>query len=196
MSELNKSKAFFDRLASNWDTNEKSSKESLYKVLEPLRINKGNRVLDIACGTGIITGIISDISEASVVGIDLSSEMIKIAENKYKGNKTISFINEDFLTCPLSAKFDYAIIFNAYPHFTEPERLASRLSEVLSSGGRAAIVHNIGRRGIRACHENVDRAIARPIGSPAEEAEFFRKLFNIDLAREDDFSYYLLMTKK
>lgn len=196
MSEINKEKAFFDRLAPSWDANEKSTKESLIKTLEPLKIKRGDRVLDIACGTGIITGVLFEMSEAGVVGIDLSSEMIKVAKDKYKDNKAISFINEDFLNCSFNSKFDCAVIFNAYPHFTEPEKLAEKLSKILVTGGKAAIVHNIGRSGIKACHEHVDPSIARPIGSPIQESEFFKKLFDINVAKEDDSSYYLLMTKK
>ncbi|MCX8513845.1 MAG: methyltransferase domain-containing protein [Candidatus Pacebacteria bacterium] len=58
---------------------------------------KGKNILDIACGQGILSQILSD-NGANVSGFDAGEELIKIAKNNDKKNKINYSINnaEDF----------------------------------------------------------------------------------------------------
>lgn len=75
----------YDELAKNYDTwtgmplRKYAWTETVAKNLGSL---KGKRVLDLACGTGVSTQIISDLGASEIVGVDLSAESIKIAKNK------------------------------------------------------------------------------------------------------------------
>lgn len=42
---------------------------------------KGKRVIDLACGNGGSTRILADLDPEELIGVDLSSEQVKLAEN-------------------------------------------------------------------------------------------------------------------
>jgi cyclopropane fatty-acyl-phospholipid synthase-like methyltransferase len=48
-------------------------------LLEVLNLNAGDRVLDVGCGSGLVTEYLHDLSGASFVGVDISAEAIKQA---------------------------------------------------------------------------------------------------------------------
>lgn len=64
------------------------------------------RILDTACGTGNIT-IPMSISGYEVWGLDISSEMLSIAEKKSReANQKIRFLNQNMIKMDLSGKYD------------------------------------------------------------------------------------------
>lgn len=189
-------RSFFDSAAPEWDKNERIGKERIRKLVSSLGIREGDRVLDIACGTGVITGILHDLTETDVLGIDLSDRMIDLAKEKYKGISGVSFIEGDFLTYPFeSSSYDFAVIYNAYPHFLEPECLSGKLSSVLKEGGKFAVLHSLSRKELSVCHERMGH-LSRELMPPLEEAKYFEKEFEILQADEDEHSYRLVMRKK
>ena len=46
---------FFDTQSSSWDEKEKATASSLRLLLKDIPIQNGDKVLDLACGTGILT---------------------------------------------------------------------------------------------------------------------------------------------
>jgi SAM-dependent methyltransferase len=69
-------------------------KKLIADVVEKYNISKGTG-LDIACGTGNISGILVDLG-FRVVGIDVSSEMISIAKQKFPGEQFICVDSKNF----------------------------------------------------------------------------------------------------
>lgn len=101
-------------------------------VVELLAPKKGERILDIGCGTGHLTAEIAE-SGASVLGIDSSAEMIGEARKKHPGN---AFEVMDAREIRLDEKFD-AVFSNAALHWIkEAERVIAGISRVLKPGGR------------------------------------------------------------
>ena len=127
---MNEIENYFDQQASSWDKNEKHTEEEKIALLNKLNLKVGDIVLDIACGTGVISGLIHNITKSNVLGIDISQNMINIAQEKYKNEKWAYFKKEDFLSFNENG-FDYAIIYNAYPHFLDVEALANKFIKVM-----------------------------------------------------------------
>ena len=75
--------AFFDRCAPTWDAEMIKSDEIIRRILNNAKVGADMDVLDVACGTGILFDYYLDRSVASVIGIDISPEMAKIAAAKY-----------------------------------------------------------------------------------------------------------------
>jgi len=189
-------KRFFDSLAPHWDEGEVISEEWKRKLVFSLNIQKGDKVLDVACGTGVISGLLQEITEEKVIGIDLSSDMIERARNKYASNKNISFIEGDFLSYPFKeSSFDFVIVYNAYPHFLDREGLKKAFSRVLKKGGRFAILHSLGREELECCHRGIT-AISRPLDTPMKESEMYQDLFEIERAEEGPHHYLIIGQKK
>lgn len=193
MSIIKKEKEFFDSLAPTWDSFETMKEEDLLKVLSNLPDLKGKKVLDIGCGTGVITPLLASKSGLPVLGIDLSSKMIEIAKQKYKNNACVSFLNANFLEYE-GPSFDYAVIYNAYPHFLKPDDLARALDKHVNEG--FAIIHSLGRKGLVKCHEGNGNELSRHLLSPKEEAKFFEPYFELVKSNDDENHYALYFQKK
>ena len=67
---------------------------------------KPNRILDTACGTGNIT-IPMSLSGYEMWGLDLSADMLSIAESKARASKQkIKFLNQDMIQMNLKGKYE------------------------------------------------------------------------------------------
>ena len=189
-------KQFFDSLAPHWDEEEVIPEARRDGLLQQLGIQKGENVLDIACGTGVITGSLYKLTDTPVIGIDLSDEMILRAKKKYEGVKDISLIEGDFLTYPFEdSSFDFAVIYNAYPHFLEPKKLSIALARVLKKGGHFAVLHSLGRDQLSICHKHTG-SLSRVLQEPKEESKYFMDFFRIQKAEEGKVFYFILGEKK
>lgn len=186
---------FFDRLAPSWDQMNTVSDEHLNELLKLIPLKSGLKVLDVACGTGILTGKISDITRNRVLGIDISGEMIKKAEEKFQGNKNVEFRKEDFYTASYQ-DLDLIMIHNAYPHFLNVTEMKEQSLKMLKKGGYLVILHSISRKELSRHHSGDRRKVSRDLGSPEEEASIYLPEFQIVKAEEDDNHYLVLLQKK
>lgn len=187
-------KDFFDHCAAKWDSFETLTETDIEKLLEPLGDLCDLKVLDIACGTGIIDNCLVA-KGAKVTAIDLSAEMIKTAKKKHIG-QNIVFISGDFYDFKQQG-FDLAVIFNAYPHFLDKERLAKKLSEVLKPGGLFFVIHSQKRGDLNKMHMSQEKTarISSWLKDPEGEAKPFLDFFKI-IKTKDDSSGYLLAGQK
>ena len=71
--------AFFDRCAETWDAELIRNDAVIDRILDNAGVNPGMRVLDVACGTGVLFPDYLKRNVASVTGIDISPEMAKRA---------------------------------------------------------------------------------------------------------------------
>ena len=65
-------KDFFNSLAKDWDARQKLSDDDVFNLVKLANINPGDKVLDVACGTGIIDKHLLKLGAKNVVAIDLS----------------------------------------------------------------------------------------------------------------------------
>lgn len=76
----------------------------------------GKRLLDIACGTGSFAEIFADLGY-SVTGVDLSEDMLTIAEEKCRGR--VNFIKGDMCDLKFRESFDFCIcMLDSVNHLT------------------------------------------------------------------------------
>ncbi|MDA7716915.1 class I SAM-dependent methyltransferase [bacterium] len=80
---MDKSEKFWDKSANGYDKEEMKDKDVRIKILERTKryLKKKDSVLDYGCATGILANEIADNVEM-VYGMDISSKMIQIAQNK------------------------------------------------------------------------------------------------------------------
>ncbi|GIT56465.1 MAG: hypothetical protein Ct9H300mP17_16240 [Candidatus Nitrosopelagicus sp.] len=88
------------------------------KLLELSKIKKSDTVLDLACGTGLVTKkLIRKVgSKGQIYAIDSSESAIKIAKKWTGGAKNLHFIRADAEKVQFKTKFDaitcqYALFF-------------------------------------------------------------------------------------
>ena len=184
--------AFFDKLASGWDKTNTRNEEVIAEILEKGGIRKGIKVLDVACGTGVLfpdylkTG-------ADITGIDISENMVKTAREKFPDVKIICGDATDF---PLEEKVDAIMIYNAFPHFDEPEKLINNLAEALDSNGRLSIAHGISEKELAECHSGSARNISVPLVKKEVLADMLKPYLNVDITISDERMYMVSGVKR
>ena len=172
---MDKVAEYFDQIASNWD-NACQHGEVLDRLISSLAINEDDKVLDVACGTGVISQKLYEKSKTEVDAIDISSEMIKIA--KAKNLKGINFINADLYSFR-NKKYDIIVIFNAYPHFLELDKFEDALVSLLKPKGKVYIIHDCDREELNSHHKAHAMQVSRMLQDIETEANRFKNHFEI-----------------
>ncbi|WP_138429087.1 class I SAM-dependent methyltransferase [Fodinibius saliphilus] len=113
------------------------------RLLKQAELTPGDSVLDISCGTGLVTFPIAKQvgEEGRVTGIDLSEKMIeKAAEKADEMNITnVSFEQMDAEELALDdARFDVTINSLGMMYYPNPEKAITEMYRVTGVGGRAA----------------------------------------------------------
>ena len=133
----------YNRRSSNYDEGE-WRKQVGDNLLKYSLVSKGQFVLDIGTGTGRLAIAAARIvgSQGLVIGVDLSSEMLKIARSKID---KIALSNVQFKLADAeklnysSSYFDYIICANTFPWILDKEVVLKSWHRFLKPGGRIAI---------------------------------------------------------
>ncbi len=156
---------FFDRLAPWWDADMIRDDAIIATISDNAGVSQGKRELDVACGTGVLFGDYLERNVASLTAIAISPEMAKIASAKCPQAKVLC---GDVLTEPLSGPFDCIVVYNAFPHFPQPEKLIETLSGYLAPGGSLTVAHGMSRAAIDAHHHGAASKVS--VGLMHEDA--------------------------
>ena len=141
-------------------------------ILDKAGVSEGKDVLDVACGTGVLIPDYLNRNVNSVTAIDISPEMTRIAAEKFAGENVIVRC-EDIEVAEFSHKFDCIVVYNAFPHFPEPEKLIKKLSTHLKRGGILTIAHGMSRERIDHCHRGCASKVSVGLMSEEKLAELF-----------------------
>lgn len=122
---------------------------STSKLVQLLNINKGDKVLDLACGTGVVTKKIKQKvgSLGYVVGGDTSVTAIKIAKkwNGYQSN--LGFVNIDAENFNFSKPFDIITCQYALFFFPNAQKALKNIKKNLKKTGKIGItVHGAAKK--------------------------------------------------
>ncbi|MCR5491093.1 MAG: class I SAM-dependent methyltransferase [Bacilli bacterium] len=191
----NQIEKYFSSIAPNWDAMEDIPPERIEKLLDKLTIREGEHILDVACGTGIITGRLADRSKAKVLGVDICGRMVEIARRKYEGNPRVEFMVADFVASDFKEEYDLVVIYNAFPHFMDVKALEGALSRALRKGGRFAILHSMSREALDDHHEFLPEGVSRCLESAEIEARPFTDCFHILESSESE-NHFCIIGKK
>ena len=135
---------FFNDSASNYDTIVSWTtfgKDRIWKRSIINKIKNPSSILDLACGTGILTKTLSEtFPHSKVVGIDITKSYLDMAKMKLKSYKNISLFLRDAEDFHLDKKFDY-IVSSYIPKYCSPKLIIKSCLEHLNPGG-TVILHD------------------------------------------------------
>lgn len=187
--------SFFNQQAKGWDQVDSHDDKKISHLLDKINIQKGDTILDLGCGTGVISKKLYERSKKQVIALDLSEKMIEIAKEKKIPDEEVHFEVGDFYQLG-EIQFSKIIIFNAYPHFLELNAFKEALQKHLKEDGIFAIVHDLGRKQLHDCHKGKDVSLlSRELYDPLKESEIYSDDFTILKAEEGE-DYYLLVGQK
>ena len=131
------SKAHFDAIASSYDTSydgkfvSKMYQDLVQRVnaLSPAPLH----ILDLGCGNGNVLAILSKTTKASLYGLDLSEEMVEVAQQRLP---EVNFCVGDAEALPYAAhQFDVIICNASFHHYPNPLKVLMEIKRVLKKGG-------------------------------------------------------------
>lgn len=134
----------WDRAADHYEAGwAKQLKPAQDLMLEMVHLEPGHHVIDIACGTGLVSFSVAEIvgPAGRVVGTDISDRMVEICQQRAKGNgfEHASFAQMDAEDLDLPAdSFDTVLCGLGLMYAPYPDVAVKEMRRVLKPGGSAA----------------------------------------------------------
>ena len=187
---MNKIEAFFNMIADDWDLICEHDPKKIQTILKRTGLEHHARILDIGCGTGILERFLLEYQPQQIVGIDIAGKMIDKAKEKYKDYSTISFEQKDAMIYT-GQRFDYIIIYSAYPHFSQPRSLIKHMRDLLLPNGKLVICHSESKECINAHHDKYANQLSLPL-PPAWQVAALKEPFLKPTVVEDNEDLYII----
>jgi len=161
-NELQTTKDFFNSVVDKWDNICFHDTKKLDLIFSEIALFKGARVMDVGCGTGILIPRIFDEigDDGSLVAVDCSERMLKIAKSRYQFS-SLKFMCDDISCVKFKENyFDFIICYSVFPHFKDKTAVLAHLTKALVPGGKLCICHSESREAINNQHAKIDERVA------------------------------------
>lgn len=186
---------FFNELAFKWDEMCNHDDEKIKKIIKLSSIRSDSNILDVGTGTGILISYLLRENPYSITAVDISENMIEVANKKYKGEDKVKFIVKDIMEFNEKG-FDYIFLYSAYPHFDNKEELFEHLFGLLNKGGKIVIAHSESKEKINSVHAKSSVVKDDILPKAGITAEIMKPYFSIDKVIDNEDMYYISGVKK
>ena len=140
----------FDDISSNYDMLNRIlsfgiDKYWRKKLIQSMDIVKGQYIIDIATGTGDVAFSINKKHDVSITGLDISKNMLKVAQLKLnkikKENTKIEFVHGDAEELPMGDNsYDHICISFGFRNLGDYNKALKEFNRVLKPGGQLSIL--------------------------------------------------------
>lgn len=126
----------FDNVSGLYKEKSLVQQKAASKLLDLLKVGSCDDVIDIACGPGHITNLLSKITRGKVTGIDISEGMIKQAKMLYPYTefRLVAAENMDY-----NDVFDIAFCNSALQWFSDPDKAIKAIFNSLKESGKLGL---------------------------------------------------------
>ena len=177
---------FFNRCAPSWDADLVRNEAVISAILDNAGVQAGIDVLDVACGTGVLFPDYLKRGVASLTAIDISPEMVKLAQPK---SPEVCVLCGAVEQAVFDRGFDVLMIYNAFPHFSDPAQLIGRLARWVNPGGRLSVAHGMSREKLLQHHAGTASRVSVDLLEENELAALFAPYFDVDTVISDERMY-------
>jgi ubiquinone/menaquinone biosynthesis C-methylase UbiE len=116
----------------------------LEQIVAKAELAKGERVLDVGTGTGVLIPYIRNYGIEYIVGCDLSPAMLTKARQCHR---TATFWHGDVVDLPAElGPFDAVFLNAMFGNVWDQQETLNRVTELLNKAGRICISHPLGAR--------------------------------------------------
>ena len=166
---------YYDSVAPIWDDDYAEAKAARI-VAAMVSIHwVGACVMDVGCGSGAMFADLMDGGACEIEGVDISGEMIRLAQKKYGHDPRIHLTQADFL---------------------QPRDFLKKARELLLPRGRLTVAFPFGRDRMNTLGSIMPGGLARQLLPAEEEAKLWREFFAIDCICDNDSLFLLSGTAK
>ncbi len=191
---------FFNRIAAEWARNDQNLEETtkIENLINLMRLEKGDIVLDAGCGTGrLVPFIRRKIGRSGrLVELDFSEKMLQLARLSHK-KQAIYFVLADATLPPFKAQtFDVIICFALFPHLDDKLAGLTEFRRILKAAGSLFIAHPMSRGALNDYHSRVDGPVKGDILPDKAEMKHLLRTAGFKIIQlEDQPSFYLVEAK-
>ena len=160
--------AFFNEVADKWDKKFDTPKLKCFlsRLLVKFDIKRGQRILDVGTGTGVLLPHLARAvgPTGTIMAIDFAEKMIEICKEKIPdfSNVKVELQNVENLKFP-PGLFDAITCFGLFPHIKNKEKALEEMNRVLKQGGKLIIAHALSSEQIKEHHQKCSAAIGKDI---------------------------------
>ena len=170
---MNEIKDYFDRHAARWDGYQKTEDAPVIEeILDRAGLTAADRVLDVACGTGVLVPFVTRRGVKGLTATDISPKMAELFRAKFPGIPLVTGNYEERMF-PAGA-FSKIIIFNAFPHFEDETAVFENSRFYLKPGGQLFVAHSMNRQQLDEHHRKAGLEVQDHVLIPDAD---FRRLY-------------------
>jgi len=198
--DIQKIREYFDGQANNWDEKVFHDLKKIEKILQALNLKKGEKVLDVGTGTGVMIPHLYDrVGEnGKIVAIDISEQMILMAKEKFrKEYPNIEYIVGDVNKLENGMKFDTILCYSCFPHFLDQEQSIRKMKDLLKERGKLIVAHSQSRDDINSLHKNVEGIVCEDRLPPMRKLERMMKNTGLKVVNslDNEEMFYIICQK-
>lgn len=131
-------------MSSRWTTDEmvqklkeqaEENKDYRHRLYEKVGIKRKQNILDIGCGTGVITEDIALSTEGTVTGIDIDSAALACAQKKVS-RLGVNLVKADAMDLPFKeSTFDLVVFCGVLMYIKDKQKAVNEMARVTREGG-------------------------------------------------------------
>jgi ubiquinone/menaquinone biosynthesis C-methylase UbiE len=151
------------------------------KTIRLMDLGPGARVLDLGCGAGWATRLLAQSvaggeQSGQVVGLDVSDEMIRLAQESSRAFTNIQYVVGSAQRIPWQDNFfDRVLSVESFYYYSDQDRALDELFRVMAPGGRVFILINLYRDNEYSLQWVDKLKVPVHVRSAAEYEEMFKK---------------------
>ncbi|SFS31028.1 malonyl-ACP O-methyltransferase BioC [Marininema halotolerans] len=129
----------FGRASLTYDQHANIQREMAMELMirmDQLSIHHVNRILEIGCGTGYLTGqLLSSFPKASILAVDISQRMVNQAQTRWGDRVTFKVCDAEVVNWEKEGPFDLIVSNATVQWFSQPNQTFTKLVRGISPGG-------------------------------------------------------------
>jgi arsenite methyltransferase len=140
VSQLEFDRSLVERLEKLYATRDVLRRRELVRAA--LGARAGDRVLEVGCGPGFYVTELHELvaPDGSIVGVDVSADMLAVAAKRAEGRNNVVFHQADAASLPVEdASFDRALAVQVLEYVRDISAALSEMRRALRPGGRVLV---------------------------------------------------------